>query len=161
MRSLKKELVSCSSSTLMLVVPVPLLKKQTLFLLQILLLSEDPLGECKPRKDWTYDCTHCLIFPLYNEESELFSTGKAFSFLFFHNSSLWFSTVAQALSKFILYNLALRIIKLVFEHSRLSLHVAGRDVLQERGLRLGPKTSIMMTSINVYLVNLVVMRFQI
>ena len=41
-------------------------KKQTLFLLQILLLSEDPLGEWKPRKDWTYDCTHCLIFSLYS-----------------------------------------------------------------------------------------------
>ena len=48
-----------------LVLPLPLLVKQTLHLLQFLLLCVDPLGELKLHRDWTYACVHCLVVFLY------------------------------------------------------------------------------------------------
>ena len=48
-----------------LVLPVLLLVKQTLFLLQFVLLCADQLGEFKLQRDWrdwSYDWMHCLVF---------------------------------------------------------------------------------------------------
>ena len=45
-----------------LVLLVLLLVKQTLFLLQFVLLCADQLGEFKLQRDWSYDCMHCLVF---------------------------------------------------------------------------------------------------
>ena len=102
-----EELVTSSSSTSLtvLVFPVPLLVKQTLLLLQFLLLSVDQLGELKLQKDWTYDCIYCLVFFLY-EELEQFNISNASSFLSFPQkegdvvllNGLRSSTIVQAIT---------------------------------------------------------------
>ena len=78
-----EELITSSSSTSLtvLVFPLPLLVKQTLLLLQFLLLCADQLGELKLQKDWTYDFMYCLVFFLY-EQLEQFHIGNASSIFF-------------------------------------------------------------------------------
>ena len=47
------------------VLPLPLLVKQTLLLLQFLLLWSLNSPSWSAQRDWTYDCMHCLVFFLY------------------------------------------------------------------------------------------------